>query len=87
MPTIKDQVADIASTIGQADPAMQISQGIAKVGELAEPYITKAKRYVQPAVDAAKKALTPTPAPTDIELPKESKKKAGKPLTRSLSRR
>jgi hypothetical protein len=81
MPTIKDQIGDIAGAIGNADPAVQISRGIAKVGETVEPYVTQAKDWVQ-------KKLAPTPPPTDIELPKEGKRKKpiARPVTRSLSR-
>jgi hypothetical protein len=79
-PDVKDQIGDIATTIGLADPAMQISNGIAKVGQFASDTYDQAKGWVQ-------KKLAPTPAPTDINLPKDPKKKVTRPLTRSLSKR
>ena len=80
MPDLKDQLGDIASTIGTADPAMQISNGIAKVGQFASDTYDQAKGWVN-------KQLATKPAATDIELPKDDKKKVTKPLTRSLSKR
>lgn len=89
MPNIKDQISGIAEGIGMADPVMQISKGISDVGEKAQPYINKAKGLVQQGVDYVGKKLAPTPPPitTDIELPKEAKKKVARPVTRSMSRK
>lgn len=81
MPTLKDQVGDIAASIGQADPAIQISQGIARVGQFASDTYDQAKGWVQ-------KQLASPPPPGDIELPKDvKKKKPTRSLARSLSRR
>jgi hypothetical protein len=78
MPGIKDTIADVAGSLANAEPAVQISNGIAKVGEIASGAYTNAKNWV-----GAKLATTPPPG--DIELFKEKKK--SRPVTRSLSKR
>jgi hypothetical protein len=91
MPTsLKSQLDDVVGGLVNAEPATQITRGIAKVGEAAEPYLNKASDAYDSAKTWVQKKLTPTPPPitTDINLPVSGKRKVTKPVpTRSLSKR
>lgn len=92
MPDIKDQIGDLASSVGQSEPVIQIANGISKVGEAASGAYGQAKRWVGKKAQQLSAAVQPTPqpaAPADIVLPKETKGKrrvSKAPAGRSMSK-
>lgn len=77
MPNIKDQIGDVVGGLVNSEPAVQISKGIAAVGEKASGAYDSAKGWVKRQIESA----TPPKAtmPADIELPKERKRKIARP--------
>jgi hypothetical protein len=86
MPTLKDQIGDLASSVGQSEPVIQIGKGISMVGQTASDTYDVAKKWVGKKLQQ----LTPGPPPPargDLALPKERKTSATRPLTRTLRKR
>lgn len=89
MPDIKDQIGGVVSGLVNAEPAVQINKGIAKVGEAASGAYDSTKSWIGKKLAAAKDAITPAPVtpPADIVLPKEKGRKLSKtPAGRSMSK-
>jgi hypothetical protein len=88
MPDLKDQIGDLASSVGQSEPVLQIAKGISDVGQKASDTYDAAKGWVKKKVQQLTPTTSPPPITTDIELPKAGKKKITRPLpVRSLSKR
>lgn len=77
MADLRDQVADIASTLSNAEPGVFVTKKIAQGVEAGKGLATS-------ALQSVKRGLTPKPPARDIELPKDTKP-LGKP--RSMNRR
>jgi hypothetical protein len=85
MGDIKDDVANIASGLSNASPGVFVTKQVGRVGQAAVDVGKKVSAGVDSATDYVKSKFASKPAPTDIELPRDVKKKAGS--TRSLRRR
>lgn len=89
MADIKDDVANIASSLANASPPVYIAKKVGQVGELASAAGKKISAGVDAAKDYASKAFArqPPARTTDIELPAEKKLARKAAPSRSLSRR